>query len=78
MNDVSRYDPLQGAPLPVLGAWGEDEYRSLGLMSGRGVHQQLLTSRKLFRRCPAGRDTGEQTPATPPGQRGGNRGPGRQ
>jgi glutamyl-tRNA(Gln) amidotransferase subunit E len=59
MNDVSRYDPLQGAPLPVLGAWGEDEYRSLGLMSGLEVHQQLQTSKKLFCRCPAGRYTTE-------------------
>ncbi|MBK9302445.1 MAG: Glu-tRNA(Gln) amidotransferase subunit GatE [bacterium] len=59
MNDVSRYDPLQGAPLPVLGAWGEDEYQSLGLMSGLEVHQQLQTSKKLFCRCPAGRYTGE-------------------
>lgn len=49
-----RYDPLQGAPLPVYGDWTAAEYEALGLMCGLEVHQQLLTRRKLFCRCPAG------------------------
>lgn len=32
-----------------------DVYKSLGLISGLEIHQQLLTDRKLFCRCPAGR-----------------------
>ncbi len=51
--DVS-YDPLQGNPLPVYGSWTAAEYEALGLMVGLEVHQQLLTRRKLFCRCPAG------------------------
>jgi glutamyl-tRNA(Gln) amidotransferase subunit E len=31
------------------------DYAALGFMSGLEIHQQLLTSRKLFCRCPAGR-----------------------
>lgn len=49
-----RYDPLQGAPLPVYGDWTAAQYQALGLMCGLEVHQQLLTRRKLFCRCPAG------------------------
>ena len=49
-----RYDPLQGAPLPVYGDWTAAEYEALGFMCGLEVHQQLLTRRKLFCRCPAG------------------------
>ena len=32
-----------------------DDWRELGFMAGLEVHQQLLTRRKLFCRCPAGR-----------------------
>jgi glutamyl-tRNA(Gln) amidotransferase subunit E len=32
----------------------DDKYRSLGFKCGLEIHQQLLTSRKLFCRCPAG------------------------
>src|SRR5512147_2726152 len=31
------------------------DYAELGFMSGLEIHQQLLTDRKLFCRCPAGR-----------------------
>ncbi len=33
----------------------EDDYREIGFKSGLEVHQQLLTEKKLFCRCPAGR-----------------------
>ena len=36
-----------------------DDYASVGLKCGLEVHQQLLTRRKLFCRCPAGRYSGE-------------------
>lgn len=55
MSDVTRFDPLAAAPLPTYGAWTDDDYRALGFRSGLEVHQQLLTRRKLFCRCPAGR-----------------------
>ena len=32
-----------------------EDYANIGLMCGLEVHQQLLTARKLFCRCPAGR-----------------------
>ncbi len=32
----------------------EEDYRKIGFMSGLEVHQQLLTEKKLFCRCPAG------------------------
>ncbi|MCA0386895.1 MAG: Glu-tRNA(Gln) amidotransferase subunit GatE [Bacteroidetes bacterium] len=32
----------------------EEDYRTVGFKSGLEVHQQLLTERKLFCRCPAG------------------------
>ena len=35
------------------------DYAEIGLMCGLEVHQQLLTERKLFCRCPAGRYTRE-------------------
>jgi glutamyl-tRNA(Gln) amidotransferase subunit E len=36
-----------------------EDYAAIGLKCGLEVHQQLLTSRKLFCRCPAGRYSGE-------------------
>ena len=33
----------------------ESDYAAIGFKSGLEIHQQLLTSRKLFCRCPAGR-----------------------
>lgn len=33
----------------------EDDYKRVGFMSGLEIHQQLLTERKLFCRCPAGK-----------------------
>jgi glutamyl-tRNA(Gln) amidotransferase subunit E len=32
-----------------------EDYRAIGLKSGLEIHQQLLTDKKLFCRCPAGR-----------------------
>lgn len=37
----------------------EDDYNRLGLMAGLEIHQQLLTEKKLFCRCPAGKYTRE-------------------
>jgi glutamyl-tRNA(Gln) amidotransferase subunit E len=50
-----RTDPPLDFPDREFGALGPDDYRALGFMSGLEVHQQLLTRRKLFCRCPAGR-----------------------
>ncbi|MCH8966812.1 MAG: Glu-tRNA(Gln) amidotransferase subunit GatE, partial [Planctomycetes bacterium] len=36
-----------------------DDYANIGLMCGLEVHQQLLTKRKLFCRCPAGQYSDE-------------------
>ncbi|MBU0617259.1 MAG: Glu-tRNA(Gln) amidotransferase GatDE subunit E, partial [Planctomycetes bacterium] len=36
-----------------------EDYANIGLKCGLEVHQQLLTARKLFCRCPAGRYSGE-------------------
>jgi len=36
-----------------------EDYASIGLRCGLEVHQQLLTERKLFCRCPAGRYTND-------------------
>lgn len=33
----------------------DEDYRAVGFKSGLEVHQQLLTEKKLFCRCPAGR-----------------------
>ncbi len=38
-----------------LGTLTPDDYAELGFLCGLEVHQQLLTRRKLFCRCPAGR-----------------------
>ncbi len=36
-----------------------DDYRDLGMKSGLEIHQQLLTEKKLFCRCPAGHYSNE-------------------
>jgi glutamyl-tRNA(Gln) amidotransferase subunit E len=38
-----------------FGAMTPEDYARVGFMSGLEIHQQLLTARKLFCRCPAGR-----------------------
>ncbi len=48
-------DPWLLRPLPLLGGLSAGDYAELGFMCGLEVHQQLLTDRKLFCRCPAGR-----------------------
>ncbi|MEZ4389103.1 MAG: Glu-tRNA(Gln) amidotransferase subunit GatE [Candidatus Krumholzibacteriia bacterium] len=48
-------EPWLLRPLPLFGELDAAGYADLGLMSGLEVHQQLLTRRKLFCRCPAGR-----------------------
>ncbi len=47
-------DPWLLQPLPLFGSLTADDYAELGFMCGLEVHQQLLTDRKLFCRCPAG------------------------
>lgn len=37
----------------------EDDYKTVGFKSGLEIHQQLLTEKKLFCRCPAGKYTRE-------------------
>ena len=41
-------------PIPLLEETSPALYGELGMISGVEIHQQLLTSRKLFCRCPAG------------------------
>ncbi len=41
-------------PVPNYGGLTEDAYPAMGLRVGLEIHQQLLTDRKLFCRCPAG------------------------
>ncbi|HPF71378.1 MAG TPA: Glu-tRNA(Gln) amidotransferase subunit GatE [Candidatus Krumholzibacteria bacterium] len=48
-------DPWLLRPLPVYGELDAAGYAELGFKCGLEVHQQLLTDRKLFCRCPAGR-----------------------
>jgi len=48
-------DPWLLRPLPLLGQLDAAGYADLGFRCGLEVHQQLLTERKLFCRCPAGR-----------------------
>ncbi len=58
MSLSSRYrlsDPWLLQPLPAWGTLGDDDYHALGFRCGLEIHQQLLTARKLFCRCPAGR-----------------------
>ena len=53
----SRYlisDSWLQNPLPVYGQLSARDYADLGFMCGLEIHQQLLTRRKLFCRCPAG------------------------
>ena len=52
-------EPWLLRPLPQFGELDAAGYADLGLMSGLEVHQQLLTARKLFCRCPAGRYSDE-------------------
>ena len=47
-------DPWLLQPLPLFGSLTPADYDHLGFMCGLEVHQQLLTQRKLFCRCPAG------------------------
>lgn len=47
-------NPVLTDPLPIYGSWTEEDYKNVGLISGLEVHQQLLSTRKLFCRCPAG------------------------
>ncbi len=50
-----RRDPPLDFPVRALGELGPADYDALGFLCGLEVHQQLLTDRKLFCRCPAGR-----------------------
>jgi glutamyl-tRNA(Gln) amidotransferase subunit E len=50
-----RHEPALDFPDRDFGALGPRDYEILGFLSGLEVHQQLLTRRKLFCRCPAGR-----------------------
>jgi glutamyl-tRNA(Gln) amidotransferase subunit E len=52
-------EPWLLKPLPQYGELDAAGYADLGLISGLEVHQQLLTERKLFCRCPAGRYSDE-------------------
>ncbi len=52
-----RTDPPLDFPVRALGELSPDDYATLGFLCGLEVHQQLLTERKLFCRCPAGRRT---------------------
>jgi len=49
------HDTWLSNPLGSYGSLSNDEYTDLGLKVGLEIHQQLLTERKLFCRCPAGR-----------------------
>lgn len=51
---IALTEPWLLNPLPQFGELDAAGYADLGLMSGLEVHQQLLTRRKLFCRCPAG------------------------
>ncbi len=48
-------DPWLLNPLPLFGQMTPADYAEIGFMCGLEVHQQLMTDRKLFCRCPAGR-----------------------
>jgi glutamyl-tRNA(Gln) amidotransferase subunit E len=51
---ASQGDPRLQEPLPRYGTLSAEQYRELGFKVGLEIHQQLLTDRKLFCRCPAG------------------------
>ena len=42
------------SPIKLFHEMTESDYAELGLIAGLEIHQQLLTSKKLFCRCPAG------------------------
>jgi len=50
-----RTEPALDFPDRDYGALTPADYEALGFLGGLEVHQQLLTRRKLFCRCPAGR-----------------------
>ena len=52
-----RSDPPLDFPARALGELSPDDYAALGFLCGLEVHQQLMTERKLFCRCPAGHRT---------------------
>jgi len=52
-----RSDPPLDFPVRALGELSPNDYAALGFLCGLEVHQQLLTQRKLFCRCPAGHNT---------------------
>jgi glutamyl-tRNA(Gln) amidotransferase subunit E len=53
-HQQSSSDPWLQDPLPAYGTLTPADYHALGLRVGLEIHQQLLTERKLFCRCPAG------------------------
>jgi glutamyl-tRNA(Gln) amidotransferase subunit E len=53
-NSLIISDPWLRQPLPLFGELSDQDYADLGFKVGLEVHQQLLTVRKLFCRCPAG------------------------
>ncbi len=58
-NRQDLHDPWLRQTLPTYGSLTASDYAALGLKVGLEVHQQLLTERKLFCRCPAGRYSSE-------------------
>ncbi|HEX9631873.1 MAG TPA: Glu-tRNA(Gln) amidotransferase subunit GatE [Gemmatimonadales bacterium] len=55
-SDVNpRTEPVLDFPDREYGSLAPADYEALGFLGGLEVHQQLLTRRKLFCRCPAGR-----------------------
>jgi len=50
-----RSEPVLDFPDRDYGALTPADYETLGFLGGLEVHQQLVTRRKLFCRCPAGR-----------------------